>query len=142
MAGPGQDKLVCKECQSTFFWTARAEQFLAGGYGSAEFRSISNAPKTVLICIGCGTPATPKPAQYSRGTQAHLDEESFRKSVEVGQKYRQNNSMNRVATIAASVQEVEELRTLVNDIKKAVEAAAKPKAPRPKKEVSAVGVGG
>lgn len=129
-----QDKLVCNVCTSTFFWTARAEQFLAGGYGSAEFRSISPGPKTVLICVGCGTPATPKAAQYTRGTQAHLDEDQFRKSIDAGQKYRSSNSIQNVAKVAASVEEVEELRGLINDVKKAVEAGAKPKAPKPKSE--------
>jgi hypothetical protein len=131
---PVQEILTCPTCQGTHFWTAQAQQFIAGGYGSAEFRSISNAPKTVQICIGCGTPATPKPQQYSRGTQAHLDEVAFRKSVELGQAFRKSNSIQNVAQIAASPSEVNELRMLINDVKKAVEAAAKPKAPRAKNE--------
>lgn len=134
---PTQDKLVCSICAGTFFWTAQAQQFLAGGYGSFEYRSISNAPKTVLICIGCGTPAPSRPSQYSRGTQAHLDEEAFRKSIEVGQAYRRANSIQNVAQVAASPEELGELRNLINDVKKAVEAAAKPKAPKAKHEPKA-----
>ncbi len=141
MALPVQDKLVCSECKGTFFWTAQAQQFITGGYGSAEFRSISNAPKTVLICIGCGTPATPKPAQYSRGTQAHLDEEAFRASVKAGQDWRVANSIKNVAKITASVEEVNELRALIGDVKKAVEAPAKLKAVRAKHEVKPIDVG-
>lgn len=127
------DKVVCGNCKGTFFTVSHAEQFVAGGYGSAEFRSLSNAPKTVLICIGCSTPITPKPAFYGKGTTADVAEQDFRKSVEVGQKYRKDNSVHNIATIAVSPKELQDVRELVEDIKRVVEA--KDKSIKPKQEV-------
>lgn len=117
-----------------------AEQFLQGGYGTAEFRSISNAPKTVLICIGCGTPVTPKPSYYSRGTVASLAEEDFKKSIEAGQKFRKENSMQNVAQVAVSPAELNKVRELVEDVKKAVTSLSKPKAPKAKSIPQPTGV--
>lgn len=128
---PVIDKLSCSICGGTFFIASHAEQFILGGYGTAEFRSISNSPKTVLICIGCGAPVTPKPAYYAKGTTADIAETDFRKSVEAGQKYRKDNSIQHVAEISASPSEVSELKTKINDIKKAVDILSKPK-PKPK----------
>jgi hypothetical protein len=125
-------KLTCTVCGSTFFTTARAEQFVAGGYGSAEFRSISNSPKTVLTCVGCSTPVTPAPAYYSRGTVAGVAEEEFRKSIEAGQKYREDK--NTIGKFV-SPSELNEVRDLALDVKKAVEAQSKPKSPKPKQAV-------
>src|SRR6266404_6505622 len=125
-----QDKLICAACGGSFFNTVRAEQFQPGGYGSAEFRSLSNAPKTVLNCIGCGTPVLPKPSHYGRGTIADIAEQDFRKSIESGQKYRKDNSIQNVVNIAASVEELEQVRGQVEDIKKAIDASSKPKAPK------------
>lgn len=130
-----QDKLTCITCGGTFFTTGRAEQFIAGGYGSAEFRSISNAPKTVLSCIGCGTPVTPKPAYFSKSTVAGVAEEEFRKSVEAGQKHREKNSVKNISNIVATNNDLDELRELVQDIRKAVDAQGKSKAPKPKQLV-------
>lgn len=123
-----QNKITCTVCGSTFFTTIRAEQFIAGGYGTAEFRSISNAPKTVLQCIGCGTPVNPKPGYYSKGTVAGVAEDDFRKSVEMGRKYRETNSIQNIVKIAVSPSELREVREFAEDIKRAVEAQAKPKA--------------
>lgn len=137
-----QEKLTCVTCGGSFFQMTHAEQFLQGGYGTAEFRSLSNAPKTVLVCIGCSTPVTPKPGYYSRGTVAAIAEDEFRKSIEAGQKFRKDTSMQNIANIAASPAEVQEVRELVEDVKKAVDALAKPKGPKAKQEVkTAVGVG-
>lgn len=137
----GQDKLVCTECGSTFFYTSRAEQFQTGGYGSAEFRSLSNAPKTILVCVGCGVPVTPKSTHYARGTISDVAEQEFRKSIEEGQKFRKANSAANFAQIAASPAELQKVRELVDDVKRAVEAAAKPKGVKAKQEVKRAVVG-
>lgn len=131
------DKLICPTCGGSFFTTQRAEQFVAGGYGTAEFRSISNAPKTVLTCIGCSTPITPKPAFYGKGTIADIAEQDFRKSVELGQKHRKESDPKILLQQVASDEKVTEIKNLIDDVKKAVEAAAKPKAPVSKKEAKA-----
>lgn len=135
------EKLMCVTCTSSFFYMQRAEQYLQGGYGTAEFRSTSNAPKTILVCIGCGTPVTPKSTHYGRGTAADLAEQDLRKSVEAGQKWRKANSIQNVANITASASEVQNLRELVDDIQKAVKALEKPKAPKAKQSVNATTVG-
>lgn len=129
------DRLVCTACGSTFFFQEHAEQFQPGGYGTAEFRSLSGAPKMVLICIGCATPVIPKESHYARGTVADLAESDFRKSVEGGRKFRKDNSIQNVAKIAASPNELQEVRELVETIRTAVNAISKPKALRPKVEV-------
>lgn len=111
--------LTC-DCGSTFFFIVRAEQFQAGGYGSAEFRSISNSPKTTLICL-CGQPFTPKPAFVTRGTVAAAQEDAFRKSVESAQKYRKDHSMNHIAEITVSPAELQEVETRVIELAKTLE---------------------
>jgi hypothetical protein len=130
MAIPVSQQLVCS-CGSSFFYTVRAEQFQAGGYGTAEFRSTSGAPKTLLICL-CGKPVPPQPAHYSRGTSADLAETAFRASIKCADKLRSEVTMAHVAEIAASPAEVKELREGVEEIRKAMNAAAEPKAPQPK----------
>ncbi len=137
-----QEKLTCSVCGGSFFTVARAEQFQSGGYGSAEFRSLSNAPKTVLNCIGCSTPVSPKPAHYGRGTTADIAEQDFRKSIDAGQKYRKDNSIQNVANVAASITELQEVRATVEDIKKHIEASERAKAPKPKATAKAKTVGG
>lgn len=134
------ESLACAACKGTFFAPVHAEQYLKGGYGSAEFRSISNAPKTVLICIGCGTPITPAPSFYSRSTVAGAAEQEFRKSIEAGQAYRDKNSLKNIASIAVAPSEMREVRELVEDIRKAIDV--KPlKAPKPKQEVKSTRTG-
>lgn len=115
------EKLFCSVCGGSFFHMLRAEQYSAGGYGSAEFRSMSAAPKSVLLCIGCSTPVTPKPSYYGKGTAADLAEQEFRQSIEVGQKHRKDNSIQNVAKIAASATELQDLKDLVSDIKKSID---------------------
>lgn len=115
------------ECGSTFFYTARAEQFQAGGFGTAEFRSISNAPKTILVCL-CGKPVTPKPSHFARGTMAGVAEQEFAKSVEAALKFRNAHSLDHVAQIAASPAELQKVQDQVDEIRKAVLALPKSKA--------------
>lgn len=113
------------ECGSTFFEQRRVEQFQAGGYGTAEFRSISNAPKTVLICL-CGKPVAPKPGYYSKGTVAALQEVEFAKSVEESRKHREASSINNIANIAASPAELRELADKFEVLSAAVSALGRP----------------
>lgn len=113
--------LVCDECSSTFFYTVRSEQFQSGGYGSAEFRSISNAPKTLLICL-CGKPYTPKSSYFAKSTVAAAQEEAFRKSVEAAQKYLKEHSLEHVASIAASPAEIQALEDRIREITKNLES--------------------
>lgn len=127
-----QDKLSCMVCHSTFFYTEHAEQFQAGGYGSAQFRSLSNAPKTILVCIGCGAPVTPMPTYYGKNTTADVAEQDFRKSVEAGQKYRKAQSIQNIAQISVSPEELKEVRDIVNGIVHTLDTPAKPKVSKSK----------
>lgn len=122
------DKLICTACGGTFFMQGHAEQFQPGGYGTAEFRSVSGAPKTVLVCIGCGTPVVPKESHYARGTVADLAESDFRKSVEAGRKHRKDNSIQNIVKIAASPAELQEVREIIETVRTAVNTIiSKPK---------------
>lgn len=123
------NQLTCS-CGSTFFYTQRAEQFAAGGYGTAEFRSISSGPKTILVCL-CGQPAMPKPSYYTKGTTASLAEDEFRKSIEVAQKRREANSIQNIANIAAAPSEVQECRDQISELRKAILAFTIPAVPQP-----------
>ena len=116
-----QPSILTCECGSTFFFTVRAEQFQAGGFGTAEFRSISNAPKTLLVCI-CGHPYTPKPGYHARGTVAAAAEEAFRKSVEAAQKHLKEHSLDNIAQIAANPAEVEKLGSRIKSLADELEA--------------------
>lgn len=119
-------QLTC-ECGSTFFYTVRAEQWAAGGYGTAEFRSQSNAPKTLLVCL-CGKPVIPQRSHYSKGTSAGIVEEEFRRSTEVAQKAREAASPKHFAQIAASPKEVEEIKIGLEEVRRAFDSLSKPKA--------------
>lgn len=134
MAIARDSQLTC-ECGSTFFYTTRAEQFAAGGYGSAEFRSLSNAPKTVLVCL-CGKPVTPKPNFYGRQTTAGVAEDEFRKSVEFSQRYRKEHSLENIAQIAVSPEELQKVADQVDELRKVVERpVAVDLDPKPKSKV-------
>lgn len=128
------NQLIC-DCGSSFFFKYGAEQFQAGGYGSAEFRSLSNAPKTVLICL-CGKPYPAKPqAGYSKATVAGLAEDSFQKSIDAARKRRDEVSMKHVAEISASPEEVKNLQGQIDQLRTVLNDANTPKAPQPKTPV-------
>jgi hypothetical protein len=80
--------LICDNCGGAYFYVVRAEQFQAGGYGESEFRSLTNAPKTVVVCL-CGRPVAPRPANYVAGAAAKTAEEVFRKSIEAARSKQQ-----------------------------------------------------
>lgn len=113
------------ECGSSFFEQRRVEQFQAGGYGTAEFRSISNAPKTVLVCL-CGKPVAPKPGYYAKGTLAAVQETDFAKSIELARKFREASSINNIANIAASPAELQELKDSFEAMKADIIALSRP----------------
>jgi len=131
---PVQALLTCDQCKSTFFFTARAEEFLAGGYGTAEWRSVSNAPKTILVCVGCGKAVTPKQNYYAKGTQAAIAEEHFAESVKNGNKFREKNSIQHVAQIAASPDELAALKKEVEDLRQALNSMTADKTLKPKQK--------
>jgi hypothetical protein len=110
-------QLTCIECSSTFFYVARAEQFQAGGYNTVEFRSLSNAPKTVLVCVGCGIAVAPKPSYAAKGTVAAEAEGDFIKSFEGGQKYRKARSLDNIVKITASMTELQEVKDQLEMLK-------------------------
>lgn len=129
--GPGNTQLTC-DCGSTFFMKFSAEQFLSGGYGSAEFRSTSGAPKTVLVCL-CGKPYPTKPtAGLSMKTVAGIAENDFQKSVQSAQKRRDEASLKHVAEISASPSEVKRLREEVTELRTALNSALESKSVQPK----------
>lgn len=131
MAGPGNTQLTC-DCGSTFFYKTGAEQYLAGGYGSAEFRSTSNAPKTVLICL-CGKPFPAKPTMgLSQSTVAGIAESAFQKSIASAQKRRDELSLKHMAEISASPSEVRQLQTQIDQLQAGFNAITAPAAPQPK----------
>lgn len=140
-----QEKIRCKDCGSSFFSQEKADQYFGGGYGTAEYRAVSGSPKIVLVCIGCGTPITPQPSYHARGSLSSLAEADFNKSVEVGQKYRKDNSIQNVANVAASIQELRAIQVqvaglvqIVESLKTMIESLPKPKA-KNIKEVAHVG---
>ena len=110
----------CPNCGSTFFTSVRAEQFISGGYGSAEFRSISNAPKTAYQCVGCGTSIGQKQQFFSRGTTADVVEQEFRKSMEAGTKYRKELSVKQDMSNFVSTDELQKVIDMIEDIKKII----------------------
>lgn len=122
-------KLACAECGGTFFAKTMAEQFVSGGYGSAEFRSMSNSPKTVLHCIGCGTPVAPAPSYYSKGTVPFIAEQEFRQSIELGIKYK-NEHKSIVAAPISDIPTKEELA----EIRSSIEKLKKQKLPKNKQD--------
>src|SRR4051812_38367496 len=130
------DKQLTCSCGSTFFYTQRAEQYAAGGYGTAEFRSISSGPKTLLMCL-CGQPVMPKPSYYTKGTTAALSEDDFRKSVEVAQKRREANSIQNIANIAVSPSELQECKDQIDELRTALLALSTPSVPQPVEPVKA-----
>lgn len=131
MAGPGSTQLQC-DCGSTYFFKYSVEQFLAGGYGSAEFRSTSNAPKTVLVCL-CGKPFPSKPmAGLSQSTVAGQAERAFQASIQAAQKRRDEMSLQHVAEISASPSEVKQLKAEIDQLRSAFNQLSTPVAPQPK----------
>ena len=126
-------KLQC-ECGSTFFYTTRAEQFSAGGYGTAEFRSMSQAPKTFLVCL-CGRPAFPQAGSYAHGTQAAQAEKDFQESSKSALDVVNSKSLTNIANIAASPSEVAELRKEMDSLRQALVDATKPAFETPKAAV-------
>ena len=123
MPAPAVKKLQC-ECGSTFFYTVRAEQFAAGGYGTAEFRSMSQAPKTFLVCL-CGRPTFPQPNSYAQGTQAALSERDFQESAKAASEVAKAKSITNIAQIAASPAEVEELRKQILELQQTLATLGK-----------------
>jgi hypothetical protein len=115
---PVIETLSCLVCGGKFFVKSRAERYQKAGYGTAEFRSIDTAAKTILQCIGCLTPVTPQDTQYARGTVAQAQEGDFRQSILAGQAYRKNNSIQAVVESAASIQEVQELKSQLTALTK------------------------
>jgi hypothetical protein len=113
-------KLQCV-CGSTFFVPVRAEQYATGGYGTAEFRSVSQAPKTFLVCL-CGRPAFPQPSTFAQGTSAGIAEKDFQESQKSAMTAIESQSLTNIANIAAAPSEVEDLRKQVEDLKATVEA--------------------
>lgn len=133
---PAVEMLKCLDCGGLFFVKSIAQRYQKAGYGSAEFRSTDSMPKTVLQCIGCGALVPPKDQNFARNTVAQIQQDDFTKSVKAGETYRKSHSIQNVAHIAASPAEVEELRKLVEDIRKTVNAMNTPKSPQPKEAVA------
>lgn len=135
---PASEILKCPACGGTFFIKNRAEQFVKAGYGSAEFRSKmdGSAAKTILQCMGCLSPVTPQDTQYARSSVAMQDEMSFRASIEAGRKYRTQHSGQSVAQVVVSPAEFKEVKNLVDDVRKQVNAMTSSKAPQPKEAVA------
>lgn len=131
---PQTQPIACDQCKSTYFYTVRAEEFQSGGYGTAEFRALSITPKTLHICIGCGKPVTPKPIYMAKGTQAALAEDRFVESMKNGQKFRESNSVQNFANIAASPDEVAELKRRIDDLQQALNTLSAPKPVRKTRE--------
>lgn len=121
--------IQCK-CGSTFFEKKHVEQFAAGGYGTAEARSVSNAPKTILVCL-CGRPMAPKPSYFARGTTAAKAEDDFTKSVELALKAVDELTMEHIAQIAVSPKELASVTEAVEEVRAGLLTLANK--PKPKK---------
>lgn len=120
MPAPVVKKLQC-ECGSTFFFTVRSEQFAAGGYGTAEFRSMSQAPKTFLVCL-CGRPTFPQPTSFAQGTVASIAEKEFQESAKCAKDAIASTGVSNIANLAASPAEVADLRKQIEDLKQTLAA--------------------
>lgn len=115
--GPAQinTPIECEICGSTWFYSIHAEQFSGGGYGSVEMRSITGNPVQMRICL-CGNPIVPQSQNFG-GSRALGSRESFYMSAKKAKTYREKHSLDHVAEIAASTEELQAAQAEIVEIK-------------------------
>lgn len=107
--------IACELCGSTWFYSIHAEQFSGGGYGSVEMRSITGNPVQMRICL-CGNPIVPQSQNFG-GSRALGSRESFYMSAKSAKTYREKHSLDHVAEIAASTEELQAAQAEIAEIK-------------------------
>jgi hypothetical protein len=108
--------MICPRCGGTWFYKVTVEQFSDGGYGSAQFRSLSMTPETAYICL-CGTIVENKEAM-GRGVDSRHGH--FLSAIRTALEHQKRNSVQVVASTCASIEEVEQLRQRVNWLEEAI----------------------
>ena len=107
--------MTCSHCGGTFFYKVNAEQYSDGGYGTAQFRSLSMATEAFYVCL-CGTVTDIKDTAARGLADRHTQ---FISCVKKAIAIQKKDSPQFVAEQCASLEELQQ----VNDRLKWVEDA-------------------
>jgi len=116
LQGRANTAMACPRCNGTWFYKVTVEQFSDGGYGSAQFRSLSMTPETAYVCL-CGAIVENKES-VGRGVDSRHG--YFLGAIRTALECQKRNSVQQVAASCASIEEVEELRDRVKWLEEAI----------------------
>jgi hypothetical protein len=111
---PINTPIVCDECGSTYFYTAHAEQFAGGGYGSIEFRSITTSPQPIKVCL-CGHPLVPKQASFGGSPDVLSARNSFYASAQAASERRKKSNPDKLVKLLATREDLELLQKSLSE---------------------------
>ncbi len=119
LGGKANVPMACPACGSTFFIKLSAEQFSDGGYGTAQFRSLSNSPESAYVCL-CGRLVDIKES-VGRGQEGQHARFVSAVAVALSAQLKQDNKFKELSTQVASVDDLASLRADVEYLKQCVE---------------------
>ena len=119
LGGKANVPMACPSCGSTFFIKLSAEQFSDGGYGTAQFRSLSNSPESAYVCL-CGRLVETKES-VGRGMEGQHARFVSAVAVALAAQIKHASEFNVLAKHTASVEDIEALKADIQWLKQSVE---------------------